>query len=591
MEKNKEAKKEKNSNAVTENRQKRVDAPKKKSVDVPQKPKHPVQSRRPAKSTSDGRKRPAGGEKRPADGRKRPADSGKGPAGSRKRPSRRRLRIDPATTIYPFAAIFILCLFFIVEPVGSTNALSAIRGFLGNEMGTYYLLVGLGVLVVSLWVSFTPIGQITLGEPGEKPQYPFFTWGAMVFTCGLAADILFYSFCEWISYAQEPHIAKMGSIQDWASTYPLFHWGFIPWSFYAMLAACFGFMLHVRKRTKQKYSEACRPILGDKTDRWQGKIIDVLAVIALIAGTATTFSVATPLLSLALTTLFGIPGSKFMTIAILIVICLVYTIAVLKGIEGVSWLANACMALFGALLVYVLVFGGQPVYIIETGFSALGNMLQNFIALSTWTDPLRETNFPQNWTIFFWAYWMVWAVASPFFMGSISRGRTVKQVILGTYVFGVASTLISFIVLGNYGLGLQMHGKFDVLGFFTASGGDLYGTVIEVIKTLPLWRLVLVVLVLSMVAFYATSFDGITLVASQYSYRELREGQEASRKMKLFWAVLLIMLPIALIFSEGSMNNLQTVSIIAAFPIGLVIILIIASFIRDARAYLKELEG
>ena len=111
MEKNKEAKKEKNSNAVTENRQKSVDAPKKKSVDVPQKPKHPVQSRRPAKSTSDDRKRPSGGEKRPAGGGKRPA--------------RRRLRIDPATTIYPFAAIFVLCLFFIVEPVGSTNALSA----------------------------------------------------------------------------------------------------------------------------------------------------------------------------------------------------------------------------------------------------------------------------------------------------------------------------------------------------------------------------------------------------------------------------------------------------------------------------------
>ena len=300
-------------------------------------------------------------------------------------------RIDPATTIYPFAAILALCLFFIIDPEGSTGALSAIRSFLGNEMGTYYLAVGLGVLIVSLWVSFSPIGQITLGEPGEKPQYKFFTWGAMVFTCGLAADILFYSFCEWISYAQEPHIADMGSIQDWASTYPLFHWGFIPWSFYAMLAACFGFMLHVRKRTKQKYSEACRPILGEGTDRWQGKLIDILAVIALIAGTATTFSVATPLLSLALTTLFGIPGSKFMTIAILAVICLVYTIAVMKGIKGVSWLANACMALFGALLAYVLVLGGKPVYIIETGFSALGNMMQNFIALSTWTDPLRTS--------------------------------------------------------------------------------------------------------------------------------------------------------------------------------------------------------
>ena len=503
--------------------------------------------------------------------------------------SNNRRLIDPATTVYPFAAIFALCLFFIIKPDESTAALSAIRGFLGNEMGTYYLVVGLGVLIVSLWVSFSPIGQITLGEPGEKPQYTFFTWGAMVFTCGLAADILFYSFCEWISYAQEPHIAQMGSIQDWASTYPLFHWGFIPWSFYAMLAACFGFMLHVRKRSKQKYSEACRPILGDRTDRWQGKLIDILAVIALIAGTATTFSVATPLLSLALTTLFGIPGSKFMTIAILIVICLVYTIAVLKGIKGVSWLANACMALFGVLLGYVLILGGQPVYIIETGFSALGNMMQNFIVLSTWTDPLRETNFPQNWTIFFWAYWMVWAVASPFFMGSISRGRTVKQVILGTYIFGVASTLISFIILGNYGLGLQMHGTFDVLGFFAQSGGDLYATVIAVIQTLPMWRIVLVVLVTSMIAFYATSFDSITLVASQYSYRELREGQEAGTRMKLFWAILLIMLPIALIFSEGSMNNLQTVSIIAAFPIGLVIMLIIASFIRDAQSYLEEI--
>ena len=497
-------------------------------------------------------------------------------------------RIDPATTLYPFAAIVVLCLFFLLAPEASTAALSAIRGFLGDQFGSYYLLVGLGVLAISLWVSFSPIGAITLGSPGEKPQYGFFTWGAMVFTCGLAADILFYSFCEWISYALEPHIAELGSVQDWASTYPLFHWGFIPWSFYAMLAACFGFMLHVRRCGKQKYSEACRPILGPRTDRWQGKLIDVLAVIALIAGTATTFSVATPLLSLALTTLFGVPGSKLLTIAILVVICLMNTAAVLKGIRGISWLANACMALFGGLLAYVLLFGGQTVYIIETGLSAFGNMLQNFIGLSTWTDPLRTSSFPQNWTMFFWAYWMVWTVASPFFMGSISRGRTVRQVILGTYVFGVSSTLISFVVLGNYGLGLQMRGRFDVLGFFASSGGDLYGTVIAVIRTLPLWPLVLVVLVASMAAFYATSFDSITMVASQYSYRQLREGEQAGARMKLFWALLLILLPIALIFSEGSMNNLQTVSIIAAFPLGLVILLIIASFLRDARLYLDQ---
>ncbi len=496
-------------------------------------------------------------------------------------------RIDPATTIVPFGAILILCIFFIVAPTGSTNALSAIRTFLGDTFGTYYLVVGLGVLIVSLWIAFSDIGRITLGRPDEKPQYGFWTWGAMVFTCGLAADILFYSLCEWIYYAQEPHVAELGSIQDWASTYTLFHWGPIPWSFYATLAACFGFMLHVRGVKKQKYSEACRPLLGDKTDKAPGKIIDVLAVIALIAGTATTFSVATPLLSAALTSLIGVPDSKYLTIAILVIICLVYTFAVMKGIKGVSWLANACMWLFGALLVYVLIFGGEARYIIETGFTALGNMVQNFIGLSTWTDALRTSSFPQNWTIFYWAYWMVWCVASPFFMGSISRGRTVKQVILGAYIFGVSSTLISFIILGNYGLGLQMTGTFDAVGFYTACG-DLYQTIIAIIGTLPAHWIVLVLLVCSMIAFYATSFDSITLVASQYSYRQFRENEEASGRMKLFWAILLILLPIALIFSEGSMNNLQTVSIIAAFPIAIVIILIIASFIKDAKSYLRE---
>ncbi|MCQ2401515.1 MAG: BCCT family transporter [Lachnospiraceae bacterium] len=496
-------------------------------------------------------------------------------------------KIDPATTIIPFIMILALCLFFIVDPEGSTTSLSSIRNFLGDQMGLYYLVVGLGVLLISLYIAFSDIGKITLGKKGEKPQYSFFAWGSMMFTCGLAADILFYSLCEWLLYADEPHIAEMGSMQDWASTYPLFHWGPIPWSFYATLAAAFGFMLHVRNCKKQKYSEACRPILGDLTDKLPGKIIDVLAVIALIAGTATTFSLATPLLSDAITSLIGLGSSKWLTIAILLFTCLVYTVSVMRGMKGVNFLARSCMYVFFALLIFVLFLGGEGIYSLETGFSAIGNLTQNFIVLSTWTDALRTSFFPQNWTIFYWAYWMVWCVAAPFFMGSISKGRTVKQVVLGAYVFGLASTFISFIILGNYSLGLQMHGRFDVMGFYAACG-SLYDTIIAVIKTLPLWQVAMFLLIFAMIAFYATSFDSITLVASAYSYKEFKEDEEASNGMKLFWAILLIMFPIALIFSENSMNNLQTVSIIAAFPIGLVICLIIASFIKDAKKHLTE---
>lgn len=224
----------------------------------------------------------------------------------------------------------------------------------------------------------------------------------MIFTSTIAADILFYSLCEWTLYAGEPHIEEMGGVQKWASTYPLFHWGPIAWGFYIVLAVAFGFMPHVRDREKQKFSEACRPLLGKRIDGLCGKVIELIAIFA--------------------------------------------------------------------LLLYVFIAGGEGVYILETGLSALGNMTQNFIGMSTWMDPLRDNSFPQNWTIYYWAYWMVWCVATPFFIGKISKGRTIKNVILGGYGWGLAGTYTAFIILGNYGLAKQMKDGLDVSGYIAEGG-------------------------------------------------------------------------------------------------------------------------
>ena len=447
--------------------------------------------------------------------------------------------------------------------------------------------MGLGAVICSLYMAFSRFGSIKLGDM-EKPQYTAFQWGSMMFTAGLAADILFYSFSEWIMYAADPHIAEMGSMQDWASVYPLFHWSMIPWSFYLVLAVAFAFMLHVRKRGRQRYSEACRPVLGRHTDGFAGRLVDLLAVFALLAGTATTFSLATPLMANVINELFHVSlDTTAVTIAILLVTCAVYTYSLLHGMKGVNILAKGCIYLFFALLFYVLAFGGRGRYIVELGFSSLGRLVQNFIELSTYTDPQRTTFFPQNWTIFYWAYWMVWCVATPFFIGSISRGRTVKQTILGGYVFGVGSTVTSFIILGNYSLSLQVSGEADFVSMYLANG-NLYGIIISVIRTLPCSGLVLVLLLVTMMTFYATSFDSIAMIASCYSYHSLKADEAPGKPVQFMWCILLILLPIALTFSESSMSNLQSVSIIAAFPIGIVMILIVASFLKDARSYRRE---
>ena len=171
-------------------------------------------------------------------------------------------KIDWMVTLVPFIIIVGIAVILFIWPRESNDVIHQIRFFLGDTLGSYYLIIGLGVLLISVYLAFSKYGNIVLGEPDEKPKYSFFVWGSMMFTCGLAADILFYSFAEWIMYATNPHIADLGPVHEWAGVFPLFHWSFIPWAFYLVLAVAFGFMLHVRKRKRQRYSEACRPVIG-----------------------------------------------------------------------------------------------------------------------------------------------------------------------------------------------------------------------------------------------------------------------------------------------------------------------------------------
>ncbi|MBR1400164.1 MAG: BCCT family transporter [Prevotella sp.] len=494
--------------------------------------------------------------------------------------------IDWLTTFVPFAGVAVLCALFMLVPEGSKSVLEAIRKFIGDDCGIYYAILGVGVFWLSIWTAFSKYGKVRLGGK-DKPQYGDFIWGTMIFTSALAADIMFYSLCEWAMYASDPHVLALGSMQEWAPTFPLFHWGPIAWCFHMILAVCFGFMIHVRKRERQRFSEACRPLFKEWMDGGLGRLIDIIALLAMLAGIATTFSLATPLLSAAICKVFGLSDSIGLTIFILIVIAILYTVAVWFGMQGISKMAKWCMYFFFAFLAYVFLLGGEARYILETGFQSIGNLMQNFIGLSTTLDPLRETSFPQNWTLFYWAYWMSWTIGTPFFIGMISKGRTVKNTILGGYGWALAGTFTSFVILGNYGLAQQLKHDLDIVGFIDG-GGTYYEAILQVLGTLPMPSVALLLLVITMVMFYSTSFDTLTLIASIYSYKRMGSQEEPHKVIRTLWAIMFILFPIGLLFSENSMYGLQSVSIIAAFPIGIIIIIMILSFFKDANLYLNH---
>lgn len=498
-----------------------------------------------------------------------------------------RQEIDWVLTLVPLGIIVLLFLVLLLFPQSSSNAIEFLRSIFVGKFGSFYMVFGLGIFLLSIWLAFSRFGNVKLGDI-EKPRFSNFSWGAMIFTSTMAADILYWSLIEWAYYfGSTPFgLEDMSLIQkqDFASSYPLFHWGPIPWSFFILPAVAYGYMFFVKKRSRQTLSEACRSTIGKKADGFLGKAIDIFSIVGLLAGTATTFSLATPLLSLLVSTSLGIPQSTALTIGILMLIALVYTVAVTIGLKAISNLANVCIVFF-LILAGIFIFFGPKVYMIESGITGFGKMVNEFFSMATWMDPLRlsgtgGSGFPQDWTVFYWAYWIAWFVATPFFIGKISEGRTIKQTILGGLTCGLLGTYTSFTVFGNFGLFQQVSGKIDAAGMLI-EGAAPAQVILQIFNQLPVSKFAMGILAIAMIAFYASTFDAITLVVSEYSIKKLEKDEEAPRFLKVFWALIFIVLPIALIFNESTLSMLQTFSIVAAFPLALIMILIIYSFFKD----------
>lgn len=499
--------------------------------------------------------------------------------------------IDWTLTIAPLVIIGILSALLMMFPETSQNAVAFMRNIFVNDLGFFYILLGLAMILMAIALAFSKYGKIQLGKR-SKPKYNTLSWGAMIFTSTMAADILYWSLIEWSYYYTATPFAMenmtLAQRQDMASAYPLFHWGPIPWAMYILPACAYGYMMFVKHRNRQTLSEACRPLIKDHADKGLGKAIDIFSIVGLLAGTATTFSLATPLLSEAVGRIAGIQTTEITSILILMVIGLVFIIAVMKGMKAISHLATICVCIFGVLLAVFIIFGPK-IYLIETGITAIGTVINDFFHMATWMDPLRLSStggsgFPQDWTIFYWAYWIAWFVATPFFIAKISEGRTIKETILGGLSCGLLGTYTSFIVFGGFGLHLQTSGKMDLAGML-ADGANPSQVILQVFEQLPVTEIALIVLCLAMVAFYASTFDAITLVVAGYSERNLGEGQEPRKRLRAFWAGVFLLLPIALLFSESTLSNLQTISIIAAFPLGIVMITVVASFFRELRSH------
>ncbi|MEQ5819785.1 BCCT family transporter [Halomonas sp. H10-59] len=494
-----------------------------------------------------------------------------------------------------FGSLFLLLavtLPLVVFPEQGATWVIAAKNFITNELGVLYLALGLGASGFMLFIVFSDIGQIKLGDPEEQPEFSTLSWAAMLFCAGIGASILYWSMIEWIYYYQAPpfHVEPQSpDAARWAAAYGIFHWGPVAWSIYLIPAIPIAYFYYVRNHSVLKISEALMPVLGEsRAHRWPGKLIDVLFVFGMLGGGATTLGLAAPLINEGLHELFGFPKTLATRIFVLMLCTVVFGYSAFVGLKkGIKVLSDINFWLAVSLLTFVFIVGPTQ-FMASTGLDALGRVLSNLVHMGTWTEPFarfenfQDTHFPQDWTIFYWAWWLVFAPSVGLFIARISRGRTIRSMVAGSIFFGTLGCALFFIILGNYGLYLQLSGTLDLVTILNEQSPT--AAIFATLSTLPLSYLVIFAFTLLALIFTATTFDSISYILAAVVQKEVDE--EPMRWNRLFWAFALSFMPAVLMFI-GGLETLQTASVVGGVPLLLVALLLCISTVRAAHYDLR----
>ncbi|MGF1877036.1 BCCT family transporter [Photobacterium frigidiphilum] len=481
-------------------------------------------------------------------------------------------------------------------PVQGAEWLAVAKTFMTDKLGFLYLALGISAFFFMIYIVFSDIGQIKLGDADEKPEFATASWAAMLFCGGIGASILYWGTIEWAYYYQSPPFQLEPGSEEavrWAATYGIFHWGPIAWSIYMIPAIPIAYFFYVRKQPVLKVSAALMPIIGEARSYGKlGKFIDILFIFGLLGGAATTLGLAAPLINEGISYLFGIPSTTTTQIGVLLLCTALFAYSSYKGMdEGIKVLSN--INFWGALgLLAFVLCAGPTLFMLETGLDSIGRMLSNFFVMATWAEPFggygtfEDTHFPQDWTIFYWAWWLVFAPSMGLFVARISRGRTIKQMVSGAIFFGSSGCALYFMILGNYGLSLQLSGQLDVVSILNDEGPTR--AIFSILEQLPMSTMVIAVFTLLCIIFTATTFDSISFILASVVQNNVTE--DPMRWNRLFWAFTLSFMPSVLMFM-GDLATLQTAAIVGGLPLLVIAFMLMISGVKAAKLDLAHQEG
>lgn len=468
-------------------------------------------------------------------------------------------------------------LFF--APEAGAKIMTDLYSFIAVNFGFLYLLAGSGTLILLIWLAFGKYGKIKLGDADDTPDFSTFSWIGMLFCAGVGAGLLYWSSIEWVSYYQSPPFgveAESTEAANWASSYGIFHWGLTAWAFYCLPTLAIAYPFYVKKIPFLKFSTSCHYIFKGENN-FGSRCIDFLFRVALIGGAGSSLGFSTPLIAACIANLTGIEQSFALETAVVLFCVLIFAVSVYAGLEkGIKRLSDFNLILAILLLAFVLI-AGPTLFLFKSGLNSIGMVAQNFIQMNTWTDPFTESNFVEDWTVFYWAWWIAYGPFVGIFVTRISRGRTIRQVIVGMLTWGSLGGALFYMIFGNFSLFQQLSGNVDVINIMQHQSGNI--AILAGFEQLPFGSLVIALFCLMSIIFSATTYDSAAYTLAASATRELHPNEDPPRWHRAFWAFALALLPITLMY-VGGLKVAQTAVLVVSLPIVFVFALMTYSLIK-----------
>ena len=485
--------------------------------------------------------------------------------------------INPNVFFSTLAIIAIFLAIVIIVPNSFELLTQQLKDWITESFSWFYVLSVAFFLILLIIIACSPSGKIKLGPDHSQPEYSNSSWFAMLFTAGMGIGLMFFGVAEPIMHYVTPPTGEPETIlaAQQAMRVTFFHWGLHAWGIYAIVALSLAYFAY-RHNLPLKIRSSLYPLIGKKIYGPAGDAVDTFATIGTIFGVATTLGFGVTQIGSGLNYLFGLQTSATSQIILIVMVSAMASLSVGLGLDkGIKRLAELNLALAVILLLFVF-FASSTIYLLQTTIQNAGQYVSNLFDMTFNLYAYQPTGWIGGWTIMYWAWWISWSPFVGMFIARVSKGRTIREFIIGVLFIPTGFTLIWMGFMGNAGLYSVLHD--GNIGLLSAIQGDSSVALFEFLGTLPLSGVMSLLATILVILFFVTSADSGALVVDYLTAK----SDDSPVWQRLFWIVVMAALAIILLLA-GGLTALQSATIMSALPFTVIMLLICWGLIKALR--------